>query len=134
MTAQTLDPTKAEAFADRMLTILNSGAIALMTSIGHRTELFDTMAELSPSTSQQIAAAAGLHERYVREWLGAMVTGQVVEYDAIAKTYTLPAEHAALLTRAAASDNVAVFAQYIPLLGSVEEQIIDCFYRTHLTS
>ncbi|MBD2054663.1 class I SAM-dependent methyltransferase [Oculatella sp. FACHB-28] len=129
MTAQTLDTPKAEAFVDRMLNILNSGALALMTSIGHRTELFDTMAELPPSSSQQIANAAGLNERYVREWLGAMVTGRVVEYDAIAKTYTLPAEHAALLTRVVASDNIAVFAQYIPLLGSVEEQIIDCFYK-----
>ncbi|NJN85942.1 MAG: class I SAM-dependent methyltransferase [Leptolyngbyaceae cyanobacterium SL_7_1] len=129
MTTQTLDPAKTEAFADRMLTILNSGALALMTSIGHRTELFDTLAELPPSTSQQIADAAGLNERYVREWLGAMVTGRVVEYDPIAQTYTLPPEHAALLTRAVASDNIAVFAQYIPLLGAVEEQIVDCFYK-----
>jgi 2-polyprenyl-3-methyl-5-hydroxy-6-metoxy-1,4-benzoquinol methylase len=123
------DAAKAEAFAGQMLNILNSGALCLMTSIGHRTELFDTLAELPPSTIQQIADAAGLNERYVREWLNAMVVGQIVEYDAIAKTYTLPAEHAALLTRAAASDNIAVFAQYIPLLGSVEEQIIDCFYK-----
>jgi 2-polyprenyl-3-methyl-5-hydroxy-6-metoxy-1,4-benzoquinol methylase len=129
MTTQTLDPTKAEAFAERMLNILNSGAIALMTSIGHRTELFDAMAELPPSTSQQIADAAGLNERYVREWLGAMVTGQLIHYNAIDKTYFLPAEHAAFLTRSAASDNIAPFAQYIPLLGSVEEQIIDCFYK-----
>ena len=41
-----------------------------MTSIGHQTGLFDTMAGLPPSTSEQIAEAAGLHERYVREWLG----------------------------------------------------------------
>ncbi|WP_088889335.1 class I SAM-dependent methyltransferase [Leptolyngbya ohadii] len=127
--ATPFDSDKAEAFAEQMLNILNSGAISLMTSIGHRTELFDTMAELPPSTSQQIADAAGLNERYVREWLGAMVTGHVVEYDSIAQTYTLPAEHAAFLTRAAASDNIAVFTQYIPLLGSVEEQIINCFYK-----
>jgi 2-polyprenyl-3-methyl-5-hydroxy-6-metoxy-1,4-benzoquinol methylase len=121
MTTQTFDPTKAEAFADRMLNILNSGAIALMISIGHRTELFDTMAELPPATSQHIADAAGLNERYVREWL--------VNYDPLTQTYTLPAEHAAFLTRAVASDNIAVFAQYIPILGTVEEQIIDCFYK-----
>ncbi|HEY9697124.1 MAG TPA: transcriptional regulator, partial [Trichocoleus sp.] len=121
--ATPFDSAKAEAFTEQMLNILNSGAISLMTSIGHRTELFDTMAELAPSTSQQIAEAAGLNERYVREWLGAMVTGRIVEYDPIAKTYTLPAEHAAFLTRAVASDNIAVFAQYIPLLGAVEEQI-----------
>lgn len=129
MTTQTFDSTKAEAFAEQMLGILNSGAIALMTSIGHRTELFDTMADLPPSTSQQIAAAAGLNERYVREWLGAMVTGHLIDYNPIDKTYTLPAEHAAFLTRDAASDNIAPFAQYIPLLGAVEDQIIDCFYK-----
>ncbi|MBD2465850.1 methyltransferase domain-containing protein [Oscillatoria sp. FACHB-1407] len=129
MTVQPFGSTQAEQFAERLLTILNSGALTLMTSIGHRTELFDTMAELPPSTSQAIADAAGLNERYVREWLGAMVTGQFVTYNPIDKTYTLPAEHAACLTRAATSDNIAPFAQYIPLLGSVEEQIIHCFYN-----
>lgn len=128
-TTQTFDATKAEAFAGQLLSVLNSGAIALMTSIGHRTKLFDTMAELPPSTSQQIADAAGLNERYVREWLGAMVTGGFVEYSPTDKTYTLPAEHAAFLTRGAAADNIAPFAQYIPLLGSVEDQIINCFYQ-----
>ncbi|MEX0272246.1 class I SAM-dependent methyltransferase [Leptolyngbyaceae cyanobacterium UHCC 1019] len=129
MTTQTLDATKAEAFAERMLGILNHAAIALMTSIGHRTELFDTMAELPPSTSQHIAAAAGLNERYVREWLGAMVTGRFVDYDAIAQTYNLPPEHAAFLTRSAASNNMASFTQFIPVLGAVEEHIVDCFYK-----
>lgn len=129
MTAQTFDSTKAEAFAEQMLGIFNSSALALMISIGHRTELFDTLAELPPSTSQQIADAAGLNERYVREWLGAMVTGRFVEYDAIAKTYSLPAEHAAFLTRVSSSGNLASFTQFIPVLGSVEDQILDCFYK-----
>jgi hypothetical protein len=31
------------------------------------------MAELPPSTSEEIARAAALDERYVREWLGGMV-------------------------------------------------------------
>lgn len=129
MTTQPFAQTQAEAFAERVLGILNSGALALMTSIGHRTELFDTMAELPPSTSQQIADAAGLNERYVREWLGAMVTGHFVAYNPTDKTYALPAEHAAFLTRGASPDNIAPFAQYIGLLGSVEDQIVDCFYK-----
>lgn len=129
MTTQPFDSTKAEAFAARMLNTLNSGALVLMTSIGHRTELFDTLAELPPSTSQQIADAAGLNERYVREWLSAMVTGRFVDYDPIHKTYALPVEHAAFLTRTAAADNIASFAQFIPVLGLVEDQIIDCFYK-----
>lgn len=129
MTTQTFDATKAEAFAERMLDILNSGAITLLTSIGHRTELFDTMAELPPSTSQQIADAAGLKERYVREWLNGMVTARLVEYDPIAKTYALPPEHAAFLTRATSAENIAPFTQYIPLMGTVEDKVIDCFYK-----
>lgn len=129
LNATEFDTAKAEAFAGQMLNILNSGALCLMTSIGHRTELFDTLTELPPSTSQQIADATGLNERYVREWLSAMVTGRIVEYDPIAKTYTLPAEHAAFLTRAAGSNNLALVTQYIPILGAVEEQIVDCFYK-----
>jgi len=41
--------------------------------------------------------------------------------------YHLPPEHAALLTRAAGSDNIAVFAQYVGVLGQVEDRIVDCF-------
>jgi hypothetical protein len=60
-----------------------------MISIGHKTHLFDTMAEMVPSTSSQIAQSAGLQERYVREWLGAMLTGQIINYDPTNKTYHL---------------------------------------------
>ena len=127
MTIPDLDQAKAEEFAERMVGVLNEAAIALMTSIGHRTGLFDAMAGLPPSTSEQIASAAGLNERYVREWLGAMVVGKIVEHDPENETYHLPQEHAAFLTRAASPDNIAAFAQYIPLLGSVEDGIVESF-------
>lgn len=123
------DPTKAEAFAERFLTALNHGALSLMISIGHRTGLFDAMSGMPPATSTQIAQAAGLNERYVREWLGAMATGRVVEIDPITKLYHLPAEHAGLLTRAAGADNLSVFMQYIAVMGAVEDEIVECFYN-----
>jgi DNA-binding IclR family transcriptional regulator len=81
-----------------------------MTSIGHRTGLFDAMRDQPPQTSREIASRARLNERYVREWLGAMVTSGVVSVDADSARYQLPAEHAAFLTRAAGADNMAVFA------------------------
>jgi SAM-dependent methyltransferase len=99
----------------------------LMTCLGHRTGLFDTMAILPPATSAQIAEATGLNERYVREWLGAMVVGRIIEFEPRNETYHLPAEHAAALTRTAAPNNVAAFMQYIPLLGSVEDGIVNAF-------
>jgi len=121
------DSTKAEAFAGKLLAALNGGALCLMASVGHRTGLFDVMRELPPSTSQEIADKARLNERYVREWLGAMVTAEVVKVDPATMRYTLPAEHAAFMTRAAAADNMAIFAQYVPLLGGVEDDIVKCF-------
>ncbi|MFQ6024864.1 MAG: class I SAM-dependent methyltransferase, partial [Acidiferrobacterales bacterium] len=120
---------KAEAFAERFVTALNNGALCLMASIGHRTGLFDFMSESPPSTCEEIAAQTGLNERYVREWLGAMVTGRVVEVDPATGRFSLPAEHAAFLTRAAAADNLAVFAQYIAVLGGVEDDIAECFRK-----
>lgn len=122
-----VDAGKQALFEDRLVDTLNAGALCLMTSVGHRTGLFDAMDGMPPSTSPAIAAAASLNERYVREWLGAMVTGGFVDYDPESRTYRLPPEHAACLTRAAAPNNLAVFAQYVPLLGSVEDDIVDCF-------
>jgi SAM-dependent methyltransferase len=127
MATQHLDEARTEAFAQRMLDALNAASVTHMTSVGYRTRLFDTMAELAPSTSAEIADAAGLNERYVREWLGAMVTGRVVDYDPGERTYSLPAEHAASLTRAAGPDNIAAIAPYFPLMGSVESEVVECF-------
>ncbi len=124
-----LDTARAEAFADRLVNALNDGALCLMASIGHRTGLFDTMSQMRPAASTEIAAQAELDERYVREWLGAMVTAGVVEFEPTTKHYFLPPEHAASLTRAAAADNIAVFAQYIAELGSVENDIVECFRK-----
>ena len=123
------DSAKADDFANRLLTILNQSSLCLMISIGHRTGLFDTMSNLEPSTSAEIASKVGLNERYVREWLGAMVTGGVVELDPDTNKFSLPPEHAGSLTRAAGSNNMAVFAQYIGVMGGVEDDVVECFYK-----
>ena len=71
MTTQELDSTRVETFGGRMLGLINDAFLAQLVSIGHQTGLFDRLASLPPSTSEQVAEAAGLNERYVREWLAA---------------------------------------------------------------
>jgi ubiquinone/menaquinone biosynthesis C-methylase UbiE len=117
----------ANEFADQLIGMLNQGALSLMVSIGHRTGLFDALAELPPSSSEAIATHSRLDSRYVKEWLAAMVTGGILDYTSDSRLYRLPEAHAALLTRSASPDNIAVFAQYIGVLGQVEDLIIDCF-------
>jgi 2-polyprenyl-3-methyl-5-hydroxy-6-metoxy-1,4-benzoquinol methylase len=124
-----LDQQKADAFAGRFLEALNDGALCLMAAIGHRAGLFDAMRDQPPMTSPELAARAGLTERYVREWLGAMVTSGVVETEPGSGRFHLPAEHAASLTRPAGANNMAVFAQYISVLGTVEDDVLECFRK-----
>ena len=118
---------EAECFAERVLGILNDGALCLMLSIGHRTGLLDAMRLTPPATAKELADRAGLQVRYVREWLGAMAAGGIIRFDPATMRYWLPPEHAIVLTRAAAAENMAVFAQYIALIGSVEDDIVRCF-------
>src|SRR5215469_1823933 len=121
------EDTGSADFAERMMHMLNDAALALMVSVGHRTGLFDTMAAMPAATSAEIASEAALDERYVREWLGAMTAGRIVDHDGAAGSFSLPADHAAWLTRAAGLDNLAIQAQYVGLLALVEDQIVDCF-------
>lgn len=127
MALENYSQSKADAFANAMLGHLNGAALALMASIGHRTGLFDTLATMPPANSAEIAAAAGLNERYVREWLGAMVTGGVIEYDSATQKYVFPAEHAAALTRSAGPANCGVPAQFVAVLGGVEDDVVEAF-------
>lgn len=116
-----------EEFTERITAAIDGASLTLLLSIGHQTGLLDTMAGLAPATSAQIAEAAGLNERYVREWLAGMTTGRVVEYDPDTASYALPAQRAAVLTRAAGPDNLALVTLLVPVLAEVEQKIIGCF-------
>jgi SAM-dependent methyltransferase len=58
-----------------------------------------------------------------------MVTGTIVEHEPGTEKYFLPEEHAAVLTRASAADNMAAFAQYVAVIGGVEDRIVECFKK-----
>lgn len=117
----------ADVFAGRIARTLNSGFIALMISVGHRTGLFDVLAVLPPATSDQIANAAGLSERYVREWLAAMTTARIVTHDPRTRTYFLPIEYAAVLARGAGADSLAPLAEVLALLAANEDLVVAGF-------
>lgn len=117
----------SENFAGRLMDVLNGGMLALMLAIGHRVGLFDAMAAMQPSTSPQIAQAAGLDERYVREWLAALTAGGIIDHHPEDMTFLLAPERAAWLTRAAGPENLAMHAQWLGVLAPVEDQIVECF-------
>lgn len=126
MTIEELDQPKVKAFASRIFDVLNYSSQAMFISIGYKTGLIGTMTGRPPSTSEQIAEAAGLNERYVREWLGGMVVSRIVDYDPARCTYVLPPEHAVVLT-AADDTKMASHAQNVPVLLSIELALVECF-------
>lgn len=129
MTAEfkNISATTSERFAETIAGIIDQGAVAVALSLGHRTGLFDTMAGMAQAGSLEIATAADLAERYVREWLAVMVTGGIVDYDPATARYHLPEAHAACLTRGAALGNLAVYAQHVALLGEMQDRTVACF-------
>src|SRR2546422_5336718 len=124
-TTEAMDPAAVEAFAGRIFGLLTDGMLVYMVDVGHRTGLFDAMAE-GPETSDDIADRAGLNERYVREWLGAVVTGGIAEYDAASATYRIPPARAVCLSGNGAT-NMAPFSSLVTLLGTYVAPVAAAF-------
>jgi len=121
------DRQRIQDFARKLFGHYTSGILTLLVQVGHKTGLFEVAAK-RPGTSQEIADRAGLNERYVREWLAAMATGGVVEYDAASGVFTLPPEHAACLT-GTSSRNLAAASQNLPMLSKRLPRIIESFSK-----
>jgi ubiquinone/menaquinone biosynthesis C-methylase UbiE len=126
------EPTGPD-FSQKMTDILNYGALNLAMAIGYRTRLFDVMDKFeSPQPVAVIAARTGLNGRYVKEWLGVMVSGNIVELtqdSAGTELYFLPEAHGNLITRRAGHSNLGVYTQEIPLLTNCAmEPVLTGFY------
>ncbi len=67
--------------------------------IGDRLGLFRALAASGPCSSRALARTIDLDERYVREWLKAMVSANYVEYDAQEQEYSMTPEQVAVLVQ-----------------------------------
>jgi SAM-dependent methyltransferase len=121
-------------FAQKMTDILNYGALNLAMAIGYKNRIFDVLEDLNrPATVAEIAETAGLDRRYLKEWLGIMVMGEIVTLSRTEKdenAYFLPPAHAAFLTRKAGSSNLGVYTQEIPLLTSCAMDAVSKGFKT----
>ncbi len=121
-------------FSTRLTEILNSGSLNLALGIGYKNRIFDTLEDQNkPVTIEELAAASGLNARYLKEWLGIVVTGGILELGETpdgSETYYLPPERAAFLTRRAGSNNLGVYTQEIPLLTQCALEAVNAGFQT----
>ncbi len=120
------DHERETAFEERFVHALNEGGMLQLVSLGHRTGLLNRLADGASVTSESLALDCNLDERYVREWLGGLTSAGVLEHEADTLTYCLPLEHAGLLSDRG-DVNLAILSQFLPLFGTVEDEVVDCF-------
>ncbi len=95
--AASINSAKQEAFVGQVLANTSAAMVTTLAALGDRLGLFKTLAASGPATSAEIAARAGIVERYAREWLGGMTSAGYVTYDPVTRRFALPPEHAAAL-------------------------------------
>ncbi|MCY4421761.1 MAG: class I SAM-dependent methyltransferase [Acidimicrobiaceae bacterium] len=71
-----LPPTLLELFR-----IKQGEMVSAMMHLGTRLGLWDALRDSEPCTSVELADAAGLQERWVREWLHGMAATELVQHD-----------------------------------------------------
>ncbi|HEX4169590.1 MAG TPA: class I SAM-dependent methyltransferase [Bryobacteraceae bacterium] len=93
-----LNMKKVEELAFRVVGDMGGAFIMALGFIGDRLGLYKAMDGAGPITSTELASRAGLNERYVREWLRAMVAAEYIDYDAKSQKYSMSSEQAFVLS------------------------------------
>ena len=116
-----IDEDKLSQLVGQMLNDLGGAASVAMVCMGDALGLYKTLHEEGSMTSEELAKAAGAHERYVREWLAHQAASNYLSYDRTTGKFTLPPEQAMLfaiedspVTMLGAFDGVAAWAEGQP--------------------
>ncbi|WP_316816747.1 class I SAM-dependent methyltransferase [Pedobacter nyackensis] len=124
-----IDVQKVEAFLGRVITDFGAALGVSLAFIGDKLGLYKAMAHAGPLSSEEVAERSGTSERYVREWLINQAAGGYIEYDAKARKYILPDEHAVALTDEESPFYVAGGFQIINGLTKAEDRIKSNFLK-----
>ena len=89
-----VDDAKLHQFMGQMLSDLGGAASVALVRIGDVLGLYKALHERGPMTVGELAAAAGVNERYLREWLSHQAASNYLSYDAVTQKFALPPEQA----------------------------------------
>lgn len=95
---KTVSQEKLNDFMLKVASDFGAAWSTVLINIGDKLGLYKEMSKSGPITSQELANRTGTVERYIREWLANQAAGGYVIYDSNTKKYTLPPEHALVLS------------------------------------
>ncbi|MGE0226883.1 MAG: class I SAM-dependent methyltransferase [Dehalococcoidia bacterium] len=130
----TSDPQQqATDLVERLFEDLLGTITTFSVFLGDRLGLYRALSEGGPATSADLAARAGIHERYAREWLEQQAVDGILEAseerDPHRRTYALPTGHAEVLTGVESLSYFAPFARLIAAAGIQAPRLLEA-YRT----
>src|SRR4051794_28591703 len=82
------DPDKLNAFMGKMVGDMAAAMSAALVVLGDHLGLYKALAGHGPATSFDLAAATGLNERLIREWLCGQAAAEYVTYDAVSERFS----------------------------------------------
>ncbi len=130
-TAQ-LDAERAGALAERLFGAALGALDICSVYLGDRLGLYQALREAGPLTSGQLAERCRIHTRYAREWCEQQAATGLVEVDDAAagheeRRYSLPIEHAEVLTDPDSAFSLAPLARAIISATAVLPEILEAF-------
>ncbi len=122
-----------EALVGRMFEAALGSMDLYAIGLGTRLGLYAALHEGGPATSTELAARAGIAERYAREWLEQQAVTGLLEVatdgPATERRFALPEYAVPVLLDPTSPAYVAPIAAFIPPLGRMFDQLVEV-YRT----
>ncbi len=114
---------RRDALAGRVGAAILGALDAQAIYLGDRLGLYRALAEGGPATAPELAARAGIHPRYAREWLEHQAVGAILDVDDVdaapdARQYSLPAGHEEVLVSEESLAYMAPLSRFV--VGSAQ--------------
>jgi 2-polyprenyl-3-methyl-5-hydroxy-6-metoxy-1,4-benzoquinol methylase len=117
-----VDDAKLHQFIGQMLSDLGGAASIALVRIGDALGFYKTLHARGPMTVSQLAAATGVNERYLREWLSHQAASNYLSYDPATQKFTLPEEQAMVFAVDDSPVNMlGAFDAIVAFLGNQEK-------------
>ena len=97
MALEQINPQALRAFTGKVSGSVTGGLNCALTLVGDQLGLYKALAKTGPCTSQTLADATNLSERWVREWLYQQSCIEQIDYDEAADSFSLAPEAEAVL-------------------------------------
>ena len=121
-----------EQLADRLFQATIHTVEMFGVYLGKRLGLYAALHARGPLTPAGLASAAGIAERYAREWLEQQAVAGLLAVDdaarpAAERRYRMPAEHVGVLVDPDHPAHVAPFAEMVAGVGGALEHVIEAY-------